>query len=243
VILTTTDGGFIWKESTINPHATIGMSEAYVMSFPTASVGYVAGSNGEGTDRTGPILKSVDGGATWNFIDNVPYSIYGMSFVNAHSGTTVGLNGLTSHTSDGGASWVEVNSGTTVNLTAVHHSGLQNAFGVGAKTAIIRLTTNDTIVTLSAPRTPVSKKHDMLRSVYPNPASELATFEIAIESTTTLSLSLFDVKGNRVASIFSGVLPNGVHEANVDVSELAAGIYFARLDTPDGSEIIKVIVQ
>lgn len=244
-IVRTDDNGFSWKPTPIS--GVVGnqdFNEGYAISFPTPAIGYAAGSLGEGIARRGPWLRSLDSGNTWQLMDSsLNHPVYGMSFLNAHSGTAVGIDGRTSHTSDGGASWVEVNSGTALKLNAVHHPTLQTAFAVGLKTAIIRLTTNDTIVTLSAPRTPVSKKHDMLRSIYPNPAREIATFEIEIERTMVVTLSLFDVKGNKVASIYDGILPNGIHEANLDVSQLVAGIYFARLDSPDGSEMMKVIVH
>jgi photosystem II stability/assembly factor-like uncharacterized protein len=244
-IVISNDNGFSWKDAPISGVVgDLAFNEGYSVSFPTPAVGYAAGSAGEGTTRTGPWLRSLDSGSTWTLMDSaIKHPVYGISFANRYSGTAVGLDGRTSHTSDGGASWVEVNSGTSLNLTSVHHPTLNTAFGVGAKTAIIRLTTNDTIVTLSAPRTPVTKKHDILRSVYPNPARELATFEIGIEHTMAITLSLFDVKGNKVASIYDGILPNGVHEANLDVSKLTPGIYFARLDSQDGSEMMKVIVQ
>ncbi|HEY6172632.1 MAG TPA: YCF48-related protein [Candidatus Kapabacteria bacterium] len=244
-IVISDDNGFSWKQAPISGVVTdMSFNEGYTLSFPTPAVGYAAGSSGEGSTRQGPWARTLDSGSTWMLMDSaMKHPVYGMSFANRYSGTAVGIDGRTSHTSNGGASWVEVNSGTALTMNAVHHPTLQTAFGVGLKTAIIRLTTNDTIVTLSAPRTPVMKTHDILRSVYPNPASELATFEIGIERTMTVTLSLFDVKGNKVASIYDGILPNGVHEANLDVSKLTAGIYFARLDSPDGSEMMKVIIQ
>lgn len=244
-IVISDDNGFSWKDAPMSGVVgEMAFNEGYTLSFPTPAVGYAAGSAGEGTTRTGPWLRSLDSGSTWTLMNSpIAHPVYSMSFANRYSGTAVGLDGRTSHTSNGGASWVEVISGTALTMNAVHHATLNTAFGVGLKTAIIRLTTNDTIVTLSAPRTPVSKKHDMLRSVYPNPARELATFEIGIERTMAVTISLFDVKGNKVASIYDGILPNGVHEANIDVSKLTAGIYFARLDSQDGSEMMKVIVQ
>lgn len=244
-IVISDDNGFSWKQAPISGIATnMSFNEGYTVSFPTPDVGYAAGSAGEGTTRNGPWLRSLDSGSTWTLMDSaMKHPVYGMSFANRYSGTAVGLDGRTSHTSNGGASWVEVNSGTALTMNAVHHPVLNAAYGVGLKTAIIRLTTNDTIVTLSAPRTPVAKKHDILRSVYPNPAHDLVTFEIGIDRTMEVTIALFDVKGNKVASIYDGILPNGVHQANLDVSKLTAGIYFARLDSQDGSEMMKVIVQ
>jgi photosystem II stability/assembly factor-like uncharacterized protein len=244
-IVISNDNGFSWKDALISGAAAeFAFNEGYAVSFPTPAVGYAAGSAGEGTARVGPWLRSLDSGSTWTLMDSaMKYPVYGMSFANRYSGTVVGLDGKTSHTSNGGASWVDVNSGTALTMNAVHHPTINTAFGVGLKTAIIRLTTNDTVVTLSAPRTPVTKKHDILRSVYPNPAHDLVTFSIGIDRTMAVTISLFDLKGNKVASIYDGVLPNGVHEANLDVSQLTAGIYFARLDSQDGSEMMKVIVQ
>lgn len=242
-IVTTSNEGVSWQQAAMNVTGDNNFNEGYAVSFPTPAIGYASGSKGEGSARTGVVLKSLDSGKTWTLNSALGHAVYSMSFANAHSGTVVGLTGRTSHTSDGGASWVEVPSGTALNLNGVSHGALQSAFAVGSKTAIIRLTTNDTVVTLSAPATPSSNKHEILSGIYPNPSKELATFVISIEQTQALTLSLFDTKGSRVALIYDGFLPKGTHEANLDVSKLTPGIYFARLESRYGVEMMKLIVQ
>jgi endonuclease/exonuclease/phosphatase family metal-dependent hydrolase len=70
----------------------------------------------------------------------------------------------------------------------------------------------------------------------PNPLSRETRFAFDLPRGGPVSLAVFDVKGRRVASIVSGELPAGHHEARWTAAgerggRLAAGLYFARFAT------------
>lgn len=74
---------------------------------------------------------------------------------------------------------------------------------------------------------------------YPNPATSTVTFALATPSPTPGHLDLFDLMGRAVPEAAgpnapTAAFPAGAHHVEVDVSGLAPGIYFARVQTRDG---------
>jgi len=69
------------------------------VAFPSASIGYIAGSGGL-------ILKSTDGGNTWvSQTSNTTSTLYGVFFKSDTEGWACGAGGTLVSTTDGGANW------------------------------------------------------------------------------------------------------------------------------------------
>ena len=107
-VAASTDGGQNW---TITGHACPnGNGAMHKLSFPTASVGYACGQNGN-------INKTTDGGATWAAVTvpgvaTVAYTA--MQFFDANTGFIGGRTGtgqdtfVFKKTIDGGATWIDM---------------------------------------------------------------------------------------------------------------------------------------
>ncbi|MGQ9810811.1 MAG: T9SS type A sorting domain-containing protein, partial [bacterium] len=68
---------------------------------------------------------------------------------------------------------------------------------------------------------------------------------LGLPSKMDLRLSLYDVLGRNVASIFHGVMDAGWHviELNRNVlSRLRSGVYFVRLENNGDSVVTKVVI-
>ena len=65
-----------------------------------------------------------------------------------------------------------------------------------------------------------------LEQNYPNPAATATTVRFTTPSTTNVTISIVDVKGEVVKNITSGNFPMGTHTVAVDASDLVAGTYF-----------------
>jgi hypothetical protein len=79
---------------------------------------------------------------------------------------------------------------------------------------------------------------------YPNPATDMTTFKYNISSPARITLEVFDVNGQKVATLIKGEMRQaGTYEVNWNVKEFAAGIYVAALSN-DGSivQTLKVTV-
>ena len=80
-------------------------------------------------------------------------------------------------------------------------------------------------------------------SQYPNPASTEATFEFTVPTSEAVSLSIVNVRGELVATIFNQVVEaDRVYSVSHDLSELQSGIYFVHLNTQDGVMKEKFVV-
>jgi hypothetical protein len=64
-----------------------------------------------------------------------------------------------------------------------------------------------------------------LEQNYPNPFNPSTTINFTIPSDGTVKLTLFNVLGEQVASLFEGVLERGFHRIEFNASNLASGVY------------------
>ncbi|MCC7438411.1 MAG: hypothetical protein IT211_07920, partial [Armatimonadetes bacterium] len=98
-VMQTTDGGATWQQRS---RGTEDVESVWDITMITPMLGVAVG----GTNLTAIILRTVDGGKTW---DNVPSPVenplYAMHFINAREGWAVGAWNTVIHTSDGGATW------------------------------------------------------------------------------------------------------------------------------------------
>jgi len=70
----------------------------------------------------------------------------------------------------------------------------------------------------------------ILLPVYPNPLVGTAYTSLAVESSQKVNVSVFDVTGKQVATLFDSVLNEGIElPLKFDSSGLPGGIYFLRV--------------
>lgn len=78
--------------------------------------------------------------------------------------------------------------------------------------------------------------------VYPNPFSSIANVRYVIAEPATVSLTLYDTIGRRVASLVDGALQEaGTHDAQINLSGLSSGSYLLVLES--GSRVRARTVQ
>lgn len=122
-IISATDGVEIWGGVIEDVH------------FFDANTGVVAGYFLFG--GVGYILRTTDGGATWDVVSehdqgNFPFGFNDMHFIpNTEIGYAVGTNGTLLKTIDSGLTWSQQFTGTTNNLYGIHFVDANNGFAVG----------------------------------------------------------------------------------------------------------------
>jgi WD40 repeat protein len=67
-------------------------------------------------------------------------------------------------------------------------------------------------------------------SLSPNPADSRISINFGSEVGSSYDVSLFDLSGNKVGKIDSGILDTEQYTIDYDISQLPAGVYFVRLD-------------
>jgi flagellar hook assembly protein FlgD len=93
---------------------------------------------------------------------------------------------------------------------------------------------------------PVTVAHLALAAPSPNPSSALTRLDFELPTAGVAELAVFDASGRRVATLAEGEQSAGVHSASWDGrsaggARAAAGLYFARLVTPQGSVSRRIV--
>ena len=75
----------------------------------------------------------------------------------------------------------------------------------------------------------VSPKGFYLSQNYPNPFNPLTSISFSVEEKSFVNLSVYNLLGEKVATIVDQNLEKGKHTANFNAQQLSSGIYFYRL--------------
>jgi hypothetical protein len=68
-----------------------------------------------------------------------------------------------------------------------------------------------------------------LNQNYPNPFNPSTNIEFRVSKSEFVTLKVFDVLGQEVATLMNGVLQPGIYQATFDASHLASGVYLYQL--------------
>ncbi len=68
-----------------------------------------------------------------------------------------------------------------------------------------------------------------LKQNYPNPFNPTTTIEFALEQDNMVTLNIYNVIGQQVATLVSGPMTAGVHQVQFDGQNLNSGVYFYEL--------------
>ncbi|MBD3382420.1 MAG: T9SS type A sorting domain-containing protein [candidate division Zixibacteria bacterium] len=77
----------------------------------------------------------------------------------------------------------------------------------------------------------------------PNPFNPVTEISFRLESPTSVRLAIYNITGQRVASLINGIMDAGLHSVTWDGSAYSSGIYFYRLETEYGIESRKMILM
>jgi spore germination protein YaaH len=81
-------------------------------------------------------------------------------------------------------------------------------------------------------------------SIQPNPFSQTAQLTYQLESSTTVTISIYNVYGQLVQTLLNNELKEkGIVTATIDRANLAIGIYFVQLKTDNYINRMKVVLQ
>jgi len=81
-----------------------------------------------------------------------------------------------------------------------------------------------------------------LKQNYPNPFNPSTTISYQIREQNFISLKVYDILGNEVATIVNEERPAGSYEAEFVGNELTSGFYFYQLKSGDFVETKKMLL-
>ncbi len=69
----------------------------------------------------------------------------------------------------------------------------------------------------------------------PNPVRDLTRLSFVTQTHGRVRVTLYDIAGRSVEDILDASMEAGTHAINIETHSLAAGVYFVRVDAPDGT--------
>ena len=82
-------------------------------------------------------------------------------------------------------------------------------------------------------------------SVYPNPIDNTSIAELNLPETGTIQLDLWNVQGQKVRTLLTGVMNKGKYPITLKdkINNLADGIYFLKAQTKNDSRMVKILIR
>ena len=76
--------------------------------------------------------------------------------------------------------------------------------------------------------------------LYPNPTRDISSVVVLVEKEAHFVIELFDITGQRLASVFSGVLPEGRRQFDVPLAGYEPGNYLVTISDPGSAKTVKI---
>jgi hypothetical protein len=78
---------------------------------------------------------------------------------------------------------------------------------------------------------------------YPNPFNTSTQISYSLANTSQVELTISNILGQHVATLFNGIQSVGMHSIIWNPSDLASGIYFARLQSGEQIKTIRIVMM
>jgi len=222
VILKTTDGGVNWQRVFID---TIAGGRIWKLQAITKQV--LVGSVESYTVDSVCMVKSTDGGNTWQFINTGirAYGTQGIGFRTVNEGwVDRGQLGM-ARTLDGGQTWDTLAIGSGINRFFVLDSN--HVFASGRSVYRYGDSANFT------PVNEVAKVPHKLYPISPNPASGRVKIEFELDRSGFVVLDVVNLDMRKGVTLKKGILPAGKHIFYWDSSTASPGVYIVVLDNDE----------
>ncbi len=211
--------------------ATTGSANTYSVAF-----------NGSGTGFTGQTiaLKSTDGGGNWATVTLAGTgTVY--SFNNVSDRFWYDRGSSIYYSNDNGANFASQYTGTgtyqamslKLDGTTIRGWSVTSAGGIAMY--------NETLIGITNNQTGVPSNY-LLSQNYPNPFNPTTKINFSLPKSGAVSLRVYDVLGNEVATIVSGNLNAGSYTIDWNASQYASGVYFYRLQSGNFTQTKKMIL-
>jgi len=195
-------------------------------------------------------FKSTDSGETWiDITNNLPgspdyFGVFGIA-VNPLNPSNLYVNSsnrgnFVSH--DGGQNWEAFNEGLDTGfydaMTIISPSDTNRVYLATTPKSVwsITRTQSDIEDEISPPARFIAF------SSFPNPFNSSTMIEFSIYNTEHITLSIYNLLGQRLETIFDGIQQAGQHSITWDATDFPSGVYFARLKTAESTKNIKLVL-
>ena len=230
VIMKTTDGGVSWavSDSIHPPNLSLPLKD---ITFTTPDSGWAVG----GIAGNSIVVRTTDAGSQWSYQVFTGSSLREVKFFNSNVGWICGANDFEpfiAKTTDGGENWTTQHEIPYAAAGAESFSMINTSLGWAVNyDGEVYKTTNGGVTFIeggSLPSQPVSMH---LFQNYPNPFNPVTSIQYAINSKQYVTLKVYDLLGNEIASLVNEEKPAGTYEVTWDGANMPSGVYFYKIKT------------
>jgi hypothetical protein len=158
-----------------------------------------------------------------------------VQFVDRDTGWASTGAGFILKSTNAGVTWNAVPSGYSQGFLGMHFFSPQDGWIVGRAGIIMHYTTAALRGEMPGGREPLGiPESKAVVENYPNPFNPVTRIRFTLDGPSRVTLKVYDVLGREVATLIDGAWRSaGDHEVEFAGTDLAGGIYFARM-TGDG---------
>jgi hypothetical protein len=232
-VFCSTDNGTSWQA------ASDGLPFiASITAFAVIGTNLFASTYGQG------VFLTTDNGASWAAVNSGIPDQYVLTLAVSGTNLFAGGYGGVSLSTNNGATWDTVNTGmgfSVVNALAVSPAvGGRNAYIFAGRydgvwghpiSEITKVEKNSTLPTTYS-----------LHQNYPNPFNPSTTISYDMPARSHVTLKIFNVLGQEVATFVCGEVEAGRHQVQWDAGHLSSGVFFYRLQAGKFVENRKMIL-
>lgn len=189
------------------------------------------GGDFESTGYGVGMIRTSDGGAVWEFeyigISGVAWDIDFRTKNEAWC--PLGGEEKLIYSLDSGLNWTAVPTPDSAIIFKMIFTDSLHGFGVGLDGAIVKYKPNISSVKEDVVFIP---ERFVLQQNYPNPFNSMTKIGFRISNIEFVSLKIFDVLGNEVATLVDEELTAGSYEIDFNAGQLSSGVYFYTFSVP-----------
>ena len=204
----------------------------------------------------GEVYRSNDLGSSWNKIfDNGGCIASIITTVQDYLYVAVGrlMNNNAENifrSSDDGLTWERIENGFTSNSINYMIHTKDNSLYITTRDQGVFKSTNfgdewfnvGPVTSVNNDIKLLPDKYELIHN-YPNPFNPSTTISYSVPEVEFVTLKVFDVLGNEVATLVNEELPAGSYEAEFNGTELTSGIYFYRIQSGSFVETKKMVLM
>ena len=177
------------------------------------------------------LIKTSNGGENWIYknlgVFGIPKSL---SFRDINEGWApmgYSMNFLT--TFNGGQDWVVIDTPDSLKIFDIVFLNNKCGYGVGVDGSFIKY--NCAVINIGNISSVPFRAN--LKQNYPNPFNPVTKIEYSIKTISDVEISVYNMLGQKLNTLFKGVKPEGLYAINFDGNNIPSGIYFYCLKTKD----------
>lgn len=184
------------------------------------------------------IFISEDGGLNWerkttSLVSNVAFSTETAGAMTASTNSTEFTEFALHYSTDSGETWETISNEQLLGIGSASSAYIFDVNSVKAYIGSFDLGLVEYTIDLNVAGTPEFGEGDSGIAIYPNPTSD--ALNISLKNATVAQVAIYSITGAKVMEIEAA--------SNLDISELAAGVYLVRVQDSNNAVFFKRIVK